>query len=107
MVGGSFAVLEKTGIIQSGLNKIVQIFGGRKYLLLLILSLFFMFLGAFLGIFEEVVPLVPILLGLSYSLGWDAMVGLGMSVMDLSETNANFLLKYYLWFICSDLTGMV
>jgi uncharacterized ion transporter superfamily protein YfcC len=87
MVGGAFAVLERAGILRAGIGKIVRAFGGRKYLLLLAISFFFMSLGAFFGIFEEVVPLVPLALALSYSLGWDALVGLGMSVL---ATNMGF-----------------
>jgi uncharacterized ion transporter superfamily protein YfcC len=40
-----------------------------------------MLLGAFFGILEEVVPLVPVMIALAYSLGWDALVGLGMSIL--------------------------
>jgi uncharacterized ion transporter superfamily protein YfcC len=46
-----------------------------------------MALGAFWGILEEIVPLVPLMLALSYYLGWDALVGLGMSVL---ATNMGF-----------------
>ena len=81
MVGVSFAVLDKTGILAAAVQRLVQAFGGRKYLLLLLISFFFMLLGAFFGIFEEVVPLVPVMVALSYSLGWDALVGLGMSIL--------------------------
>jgi uncharacterized ion transporter superfamily protein YfcC len=87
MVGGAFAVLEQSGILRSALGGIVTRFGDRKYLLLLIICLFFMVLGAFFGIFEEVVPLVPLALSLSYYLGWDALVGLGMSIL---ATNLGF-----------------
>jgi uncharacterized ion transporter superfamily protein YfcC len=87
MVGGAFAVLEKSGILKAGLGRIVARFGGRKYVLLLVIALFFMTLGAFFGIFEEVVPLVPLVLSLSYYLGWDALVGLGMSIL---ATNLGF-----------------
>ena len=87
MVGGAFAVLESSGILRSALGGIVARFGDRKYLLLLLISLFFMILGAFFGIFEEVVPLVPLALSLSYYLGWDALVGLGMSIL---ATNLGF-----------------
>ena len=87
MVGGAFAVLDKTGILKAALSKIVIRFGHRKYALLLLISLFFMALGAFFGIFEEVVPLVPLILSLSYYLGWDALVGLGMSIL---ATNLGF-----------------
>ena len=37
-----------------------------------------MLLGALVGSFEEVVPLVPIVTALAYSLGWDGLTGLGM-----------------------------
>ena len=87
MVGGAFAVLESSGILRSALGGIVDRFGDKKYLLLLLISLFFMILGAFFGIFEEVVPLVPLALSLSYYLGWDALVGLGMSIL---ATNLGF-----------------
>jgi uncharacterized ion transporter superfamily protein YfcC len=85
--GGAFAVLEKTGTIRAFIGRIVRRFRHRKYLLLLAVALAFMFLGAFLGTFEEVVLLVPVMIALSYSLGWDALVGLGMSIL---ATNMGF-----------------
>jgi uncharacterized ion transporter superfamily protein YfcC len=86
-VGMAFAVLDKSGILRASLARLVTRFGGQKYLLLLAVSLFFMALGAFFGIFEEVVPLVPLMIALSYSLGWDTFVGLGMSIL---ATNVGF-----------------
>lgn len=87
LVSAAFAVLDKSGILQNVLAGIVKRFGKRKYLLLLVISFFFMLLGAFLGLFEEIVPLVPLMIALSYSLGWDALVGLGMSIL---ATNMGF-----------------
>lgn len=46
-----------------------------------------MALGVFFGIFEEIIPLVPIMIALAYSLGWDSLTGLGMSVL---ATNVGF-----------------
>jgi len=87
LVSGAFGILEKSGILTSMLNAIVKRFGARKYLLLALLSLFFMLLGGFFGLLEEIVPLVPLIIALSYSLGWDALVGLGMSIL---ATNIGF-----------------
>ena len=87
MVGGAFAVLERSGILREGIARLVHKFGGKKYALLLVICFVFMALGAFFGIFEEVVPLVPVMLALSYTLGWDSLVGLGMSVL---ATNMGF-----------------
>ncbi len=58
-----------------------DIFGKRKYAIMWIVSFFFMCLGAFFGSFEEVIPLVPIMVALALSLGWDSLVGLGMSLL--------------------------
>ena len=85
--GGAFAVLDKTGTLRAFIGRIVRRFQGRKYTLLWMVSLAFMFLGATLGTFEEVVLLVPVMIALSYSLGWDALVGLGMSIL---ATNMGF-----------------
>ena len=85
--GGAFAVLDKTGTLRAFIGRIVRRFSGRKYLLLWMVCLAFMFLGATLGTFEEVVLLVPVMIALAYSLGWDALVGLGMSIL---ATNMGF-----------------
>lgn len=87
LVSASFSLLEKSGILQAALEKIVSAFGSQKYKLLLAITFFFMVLGAFLGLFEEVVPLTPLMIALAYSLGWDALVGLGMSIL---ATNLGF-----------------
>ncbi|NUM44841.1 MAG: YfcC family protein [Anaerolineales bacterium] len=85
--GGAFAVMDKTGTLRALIGRIVRKFQDRKYTLLWMVSLVFMFLGATLGTFEEVVLLVPMTIALSYSLGWDALVGLGMSIL---ATNMGF-----------------
>ena len=87
IVGGAFAILEKAGVLEESINSIAKRFSGRKYVLLAIITLFFMSIGSLLGIFEEVIPLVPLAIALSYSLGWDMYVGLGMSIL---ATNLGF-----------------
>jgi uncharacterized ion transporter superfamily protein YfcC len=87
LVGVAFGVMDRSGILQAVISRIVRVFGGRKYILLLIVTFFFMALGTFFGIFEEVIPLVPLMIGLAYYLGWDSLTGLGMSVL---ATNVGF-----------------
>ena len=87
LVGGAFAILEKCGVLHVLIERIIQIFRGHKYALLITISFFFMVMGAFFGIFEEVVPLIPLIVALSISLGWDVLVGLGMSIL---ATNMGF-----------------
>lgn len=87
MVGGAFSILQNAGVLQAAIQQLVKRFANRKYSLLWGISLFFMLLGAFFGLFEEVVPLIPISIALAYALGWDSLTGLGMSIL---ATNLGF-----------------
>ena len=63
------------------LDKITHRFGRQRYKLMAIIILFFMGMGAMIGSFEECVPLVPIVVALAISLGWDNITGMGMSLL--------------------------
>jgi uncharacterized ion transporter superfamily protein YfcC len=92
LVGVAFAVMDRSGILRSVISRLVKAFGGRKYAMLMVITFFFMALGAFFGIFEEVIPLVPIIIALTFSLGWDSLTGLGMSIL---ATNVGFSMAVF------------
>lgn len=81
LIGSTFVVLDKSGILRFIMESIVRKFEHQKYLLMGILILFFMLFGSLFGIFEELIVLVPLAITLSYSFGWDSLVGLGISAM--------------------------
>ncbi|MBN2876008.1 MAG: YfcC family protein, partial [Spirochaetales bacterium] len=81
VVGGAFALLREAGILEESVRLLARRFGARRKLLLAVLCLFFMATGSFMGVFEEVVPLVPLAIALSMSFGWDVFAGLGMSIL--------------------------
>ncbi|MBE5892009.1 MAG: YfcC family protein [Lachnospiraceae bacterium] len=81
VIGGVFNSLEKGGLMRYLLDRITYRFGKNRYALLAVITLFFMSMGAFIGSFEECVPLVPIVVALAIRLGWDAFSGLGMSLL--------------------------
>lgn len=81
VIGGVFNCLDKCGLMKYMLDKITYRFGKERYKLLALVSLFFMAMGSFIGSFEECVPLVPIVVALAIRLGWDALVGMGMSLL--------------------------
>lgn len=81
VIGGVFNSLEKGGLMRYLLDRITYRFGKNRYALLAVITLFFMSMGAFIGSFEECVPLVPIVVALAIRLGWDAYAGLGMSLL--------------------------
>ena len=81
VIGGVFNSLEKCGLMKYMLDKISYKYGHARYKLMAVLIFFFMAMGAFIGSFEECVPLVPIAVALSVSLGWDVLTGVGMSLL--------------------------
>lgn len=81
VIGGVFNSLEKGGLMRYLLDWITFRFGKNRYELLAVITFFFMAMGAFIGSFEECVPLVPIVVALAIRLGWDALTGLGMSLL--------------------------
>ena len=81
VIGGVFNCLDKCGLMQYMLDTITDKFGKEKYKLLAFITLFFMTMGSMIGSFEEAVPMVPIVVALAIRLGWDPLVGLGMSIL--------------------------
>jgi uncharacterized ion transporter superfamily protein YfcC len=82
-IGGGYEILNRIGVFKEIIAKIVQRYGAKRYLLICAVSLVFMFFGSFLGMFEEVVALIPIVVILAYTMGWDALLGLGMSLLSI------------------------
>ena len=81
VIGGVFNCLDKCGLMKYMLDKITYRFGKERYKMMAIVALFFMAMGSFIGSFEECVPLVPIVVALAIRLGWDALIGMGMSLL--------------------------
>jgi uncharacterized ion transporter superfamily protein YfcC len=84
VVGGSIATLENAGVMKALVNFLVVRFAKRKYLLIVSMITFFMIISSFIGIFEGMVPLVIFIIPIAVSLGWDSLVGLGMSLLPLA-----------------------
>jgi len=80
-IGGTFLILDKSGVMRYMLVSVTAKMGRHKYALLAVMTLVGMAIGSTMGIFEEFAPLVPIAVALSLALGWDSLVGLGMSVL--------------------------
>lgn len=81
LVGGTFFILEKSGVLKYILQQTVNKFADKKYLLMALIILICMCLSSIMGMLEECVTLVPLACAISLALGWDSLVGLGFSSM--------------------------
>ncbi len=84
LIGGTFLILDKSGVLKYMMSVIVKKFADRKYALLAVMIFACMLLSSFAGILEESVTLVPLAIAISISLGWDSFVGIGISLMSVT-----------------------
>ena len=84
VVGGSITILDHAGVMAALINFLVSRFAKRKYFLIAVMILFFMISASFIGIYEEMIPLIIFVIPVAISLGWDSLTGLGMSLLPLS-----------------------
>lgn len=106
ILGGTFGVMDKTGGLRAILNRLISRFKEKKYVLLRLIVLIFMAFGAFFGIFEESVALMPVLILLAYSLGWDTLIGIGMTVLAAGFGFASGITNPFSVGIASELAGV-
>jgi hypothetical protein len=71
-----------------------------------VLTFFFMALGGFFGLLEEVIPLVPIMIALAYSLGWDSLTGLGFSILAANVGFSTAVFNFFTIGIAQQLAGL-
>ena len=81
IMSGVFNLIEKTGGISIVIGKTVKKFSAKKRLVILVTTLVFMAFGSFFGMFEELVTLLPLIIVLVLSLGYDSLTGLGVCMM--------------------------
>ena len=87
IIGGSFAVIEATGATKAVLAKVLKMGGHLGAALLPIVIVAFSLLPAFTGSAESMLAFVPLGILFARTLGFDAMVGLSITI---AAGNAGF-----------------
>lgn len=106
IIGGTFNGLDRSGIMDYMLRRIVKAAAHRKYLLLAAVTLFFLSLGAFIGSYEEAIPMVPLAVSLALAFGWDKLVGVGMSLAAVACGFSTGLLNPFTTGVAQPLMGL-
>lgn len=79
LVGGTFLILDRIGVLKYIMVTIVNKFRDRRYMLIAVMVFVCMFLSSTAGVLEESLTLVPIAVAVSLAMGWDSLIGIGMS----------------------------
>ena len=81
IIGGAFSVIQGTGAIQAGVQRLAHLFSRRSALRKLFIPVtitLFSLGGTLFGMCEETMPFVLIFIPLSLSLGYDTIVGVAI-----------------------------
>jgi len=106
VLGGFFTVMEKTNGITVIIKKLILKFQTKKHLLIRLIVLIFMVFGSFFGVFEESVALLPIMILLSLSLGYDTLLALGMTLLAAGFGFASAITNPFSVGIASEIAGI-
>ncbi len=106
LVGGAFYILNETGAIAAGIQKMVRLLEGKEFLVIPIVMLFFSFFGAAFGMCEEAIPFVLIFVPLALALGYDSIVGISLSFLAAGVGFAGAFLNPFTLQIAQGLAGI-
>jgi uncharacterized ion transporter superfamily protein YfcC len=106
IIGGAFGVLNRTGAIQAGIYSLVRRLGGKRTLLLVILTLVFAIGGGSIGIAEETLVFLPALLLLARSLGYDSLVAGGIALVGANAGFASAFMNPFTVGVAQGIVGL-
>jgi len=108
LIGGAFGIVTATGSIQALLAKTIVKFEGtgNEKLILIAIPLFFGFMGATWGMYEETLVFMPFLVMLAMSLGYDAVVGISLGLLGVAAGFASAPLNPFTIGVAQGIAGL-
>lgn len=106
IIGGAFGVLNETGLIQVGINRLVNRIGSKRALIVPVLTLVFAIGGGSIGIAEETLVFLPALLLLARSLGYDSLVGGGIALVGANAGFASAFMNPFTVGVAQGIVGL-
>jgi uncharacterized ion transporter superfamily protein YfcC len=78
IIGGTFGILQRTGVITAAIGRLLNKLGDRGPVLTIVLMIVMAIGGSTLGMGEEFIPLIPVFLIVSKRLGYDRIYGMAL-----------------------------
>ena len=106
VISGMFQVMSDTNGMNVIVKKIVSVFKNKKYLLVSIITLVFMMFGSFFGLFEEVLTLLPLIVMVTISIGYDGYLGFIICIVATGFGFASALTNPFTVITASNIIGV-
>lgn len=75
IISGAFQIMNDNLGMKVIVNRLINKFKGKDNILICLMTLVFMIFGSFFGLFEEVLTLLPLIIMITLSLGYDSYLG--------------------------------
>lgn len=80
IVGGSFAVIAQTGALEAGLGRLAKAASGHELILIPVILIAFSLAASTVGLSEEMLLFVPLMISLCLAMGYDSITGMAIAM---------------------------
>jgi uncharacterized ion transporter superfamily protein YfcC len=105
VISAAFQVMNDVGGISSLVGSVSERFKNRRYILIAALSFLFMSFGAFLGLFEEMLTMLPIVTILCVMAGFDSFTGFLVCIVSCGFGFASAITNPFTVLLASEIIG--
>lgn len=105
IIGGAFGMINGTGAIEAGINKVVSLLKNREIILIPLTMLIFSLGGATFGMAESTLIFIPMGIMLARSLGMDAMTGMAMVALGAAAGFAGGFMNIFTVGVAQEVAG--
>lgn len=106
VIVGTFQCMNDNNGIRTIVDRVIRRFYRHRFLLLSLVALLFMLFGAMLGLFEEMLTLLPIIVILTVSLGYDSFTGFLISIVAVGFGFSSAITNPFTVLFASQLLGV-
>lgn len=105
VISGVLYVIEQTGAIAAGLQRLTMVAKGKEIVVVLFLTFIFGILGV-IGWGEDALPFIPMVASLALALGYDRIVGVGIVQLGVCIGFTTGAFNIFTTGICQELAGI-
>ncbi|GEM_PF-2168539 len=94
-IGGIYYVLDKADVLKRVIAWIYRKFDKRRYAILLFMVSIFLVVGSTIGFGEGIIGIIPLVILMSISFGWDSLIGVALCYLAVTRGYAASTLNPY------------
>ena len=106
IIGGAFSVLEATGAITVAMGSVIKRMAGRETLMIPVLMFIFSLGGCFIGMAEEMLVFLPMVLAICLTMGFDSITAVAICLLGAGAGFAGTLTNPFTIGVAQGIAGL-